>query len=128
MFLNFQLIFLPLEPDRDFHLYFNSVLLLTSYIRILSENTVLVHSLHGAAKFVVKYGNTVLYLDGTQETYAETSAIPFQQTDLTIPVWIKLVSPLSKRQEIYADWSSPWQFRFGMQPDGRLHFQRSREG
>ena len=87
---------------------------------------VLVHSLQGAAKFVVQNGKTVLYLDGTQGTYAETSAIPFQQTDLTIAVWIKLVSPLSKRQEIYADWSSPWQFRLGIQPDGRLHFQGRR--
>ena len=75
---------------------------------------------------MVQNGKTVLYLDGTQGTYAETSAIPFQQTDLTIGVWIKLVSPLTKRQEIYADWSNPWQFRFGIQPDGRLHFQGRR--
>lgn len=90
------------------------------------ENIVFVHSLHGTAKFVVKNGKTVLYLDGTQGTYAETSAIPFQQTDLTIAVWIKLLSPLTKRQEIYADWSYPWQFRLGTQQDGRLHFQGRR--
>lgn len=83
-------------------------------------------NLHGNAKFVVKNGKTVLYLDGTQGTYAETSAIPFQQTDLTIAVWIKLLSPLTKRQEIYADWSYPWQFRLGTQQDGRLHFQGRR--
>ena len=90
------------------------------------NNIVLVYSLRGAAKFVVKNGTTVLYLDGTQGTFAETSAIPFQQTDVTIAVWIKLVSPLTKRQEIYADWSHPWQFRFGIQPDRRLHFQGRR--
>lgn len=90
------------------------------------ENIVFVHSLHGTAKFVVRNGKTVLYLDGTQGTYAETSAIPFQQTDLTIAVWIKLLSPLTKRQEIYADWSYPWQFRLGTQQDGRLHFQGRR--
>lgn len=75
---------------------------------------------------MVKNSKTVLYLDGTQGTYAETSAIPFQQTDLTIAVWIKLVSPLTKRQEIYADWSNPWQFRFGILLDGRLYFQGRR--
>ena len=90
------------------------------------KNIVLVYSLRGAAKFVVKNGKTVLYLDGTQGTFAETSAIPFQQTDVTIAVWIKLVSPLTKRQEFYADWSDPWQFRFGIQPDRRLHFQGRR--
>jgi len=90
------------------------------------KNIFLVHSLRGAARFVVNNGKTVLYLDGTQGTYAETSAVPFEQTDLTIAVWIKLVSPLTKRQEIYADWSHPWQFRFGIQPDGRLHFQGRR--
>lgn len=90
------------------------------------KNIFLVHSLHGAAKFVVKNSKTVLYLDGTQGTYAETSAIPFQQTDLTIAVWIKLVSPLTKRQEIYADWSNPWKFRFGILLDGRLYFQGRR--
>lgn len=84
------------------------------------------YSLHGAAKFVVKNGKTVLYLDGTKGTYAETSAIPFQQTDLTIAVWIKLVSPLSKRNEIYADWSSPHQFRLGINSAGRLCFQARR--
>ncbi|KAL9989354.1 hypothetical protein ACROYT_G003895 [Oculina patagonica] len=83
-------------------------------------------NLRGTAKFVRKSGRKVLYLDGTQGTFAETSAIPFQQTDLTIAVWIKLVSPLSSSQEIYADWSSPHQFRLGLHPDGRLHFQGRR--
>ncbi|KAL9989353.1 hypothetical protein ACROYT_G003894 [Oculina patagonica] len=80
-------------------------------------------NLHGAAKFVEKNGKKVLYLDGTQGTFAETSAIPFQQTDLTIAVWIKLVSPLSSSQEIYADWSSPHQFRFGLHSAGKLCVQ-----
>ncbi|KAJ7384403.1 hypothetical protein OS493_021814 [Desmophyllum pertusum] len=84
-------------------------------------------NLHGAAKFVEKNGRTVLYLDGTQGTYAETPDIKFQQTDLTIAVWIKLVSPLSSRQEIYADWSAPYQFLFGIDTDGRLCFQARRD-
>ena len=88
---------------------------------------VLYCSLHGAAKFVEKNGRTVLYLDGTQGTYAETPDIKFQQTDLTIAVWIKLVSPLSSRQEIYADWSAPYQFLFGIDTDGRLCFQARRD-
>ena len=90
------------------------------------KNIVLVHSLRGNAKFVVKNGKTVLYLDGTPGTYAETSATPFHQTDVTIAVWIKLVSPVTRRQEIYADWSHPWQFRLGIERDGRLHFQGRR--
>ena len=84
-------------------------------------------SLHGAAKFVEKDGRTVLYLDGTQGTYAETPDIKFQQTDLTIAVWIKLVSPLSSRQGIYADWSSPYQFLFGIDTNGRLCFKARRD-
>jgi len=121
----FQLIFLPVERDRDFN--FSSVQ--SCYLRVTfgSEvRNVVVHSLRGAAKFMVKNGKTVLYLDGTRGTYAETSTVPFQQTDLTIAVWIKLVSPLTKEQEIYADWSNPWQFRFGIHPDGRLYFQGRR--
>ena len=38
----------------------------------------------------------VLYLDGTGANFAETPAIPLRQTDLTISVWIKLVSPLAQ--------------------------------
>ena len=90
------------------------------------KNIVFGNRLHGAAKFVDKNDRKVLYLDGTQGTYAETSAIPFQQTDLTIAVWIKLVRSLSRRQEIYADWSSPYQFRFAIEADGILCFQGRR--
>ena len=71
-------------------------------------------------------GKKVLYLDGTHGTYAETSAVPFQQTDLTIAVWTNLVSPIIRRQVIYADWSYPWQFRFDILTDGRLCFQGRR--
>ena len=98
---------------------------------IIEEKLIVLYcSLHGAAKFVEQNGRTVLYLDGTRGTYAETPDVKFRQTDLTIAVWIKLVSPISRGRVIYADWSDPWQFRFitnYLTLDGRLCFQARRE-
>ena len=71
-------------------------------------------------------GRTVLYLDGTSTTFAETPAVPIRQTDLTVAVWIKLVS-LSTKQIIYADWSVPHQFWFRVHQDGRLMFTVRRD-
>lgn len=81
-------------------------------------------SLRGAAKFEVQDGGvTVLYLNGSEMTYAETPALPIQNTDLTIAVWIKLVA-LSNGIAIYSDWSKPHHFWFFIVPneaeDGRL--------
>ena len=66
-------------------------------------------------------------VDGTQGTFAETSSVPFQKTDLTIAVWIFIKSPLTRRQEIYSDWSSPHQFRIGIEINGQLCFQGRRD-
>ena len=77
-------------------------------------------SLQGAARFEDQDGRTVLYLDGTSGTYAETPAIPLQQTNLTMTAWIKRTPSPSSRQMIYGDWSSPHQFRFDVMTDDRL--------
>ena len=74
-----------------------------------------------------KSGRTVLYLDGTPGTFAETSSVPFQKTDLTIAVWIIPESPVTKRQHLYSDWSYPWQFQVELETDGRLCFQARRD-
>ena len=84
-------------------------------------------SLRGAARFEEQDGRTVLYLDGTPGTYAETPALPFQQTDLTIGLWIKRFPSPSKRQMFYGDWSSPHQFRFDVMTDNRLCVDVRRE-
>lgn len=86
-------------------------------------------SLRGSAGFVEQNNRLVLYLDGTGANFAETPAIPLRQTDLTISVWIKLVSPLAQDsvQTIYGDWSFPWQFRFFMMDSGCPHFQARRD-
>lgn len=86
-------------------------------------------TLRGSAGFVEQNNRLVLYLDGTGANFAETPAIPLRQTDLTISVWIKLVSPLSQDsvQSIYGDWSFPWQFRFFMMDSGCPHFQARRD-
>lgn len=84
-------------------------------------------SLRGAAKFDEQDGETVLYLDGSPGTYAETPALPFQQTDLTIAVWIKRFPSPNRRQMIYGDWSPPFQFRFDVMTDGRLCVDIRRE-
>lgn len=85
--------------------------------------------LRGSAGFVEQNNRLVLYLDGTGANFAETPAIPLRQTDLTISVWIKLVSPLAQDsvQTIYGDWSFPWQFRFFMMDSGCPHFQARRD-
>ncbi|KAJ7360220.1 hypothetical protein OS493_016848, partial [Desmophyllum pertusum] len=77
-------------------------------------------NLSGAAKFEEQDGITVLYLDGSPLTYAETPAIPIQSTDLTIAVWVKLMALHSTDQQIYGDWSFPHQFRIYVNEDGRL--------
>ncbi|XP_078382582.1 uncharacterized protein LOC144665249 [Oculina patagonica] len=79
-------------------------------------------ALQGAATFVEQNGRTVLYLDGTANTFAETPAITIRQTDFTIAVWIKLVSPLTMRQMIYSDWSAPHQFWFLINDNRQLRF------
>ena len=81
-------------------------------------------SLHGAARYEQQDGRTVLYLDGSRGTYAETPAIPIHTTNLTIAVWIKLMQ-YSGVQTIYGDWSSPHSFRFCIETNGRLcsHFR-----
>ena len=92
----------------------------------LTKPVDLCYSLKGAATFVQQDGRTVLYLDGTSTTFAETKAVPIRQTDLTIAAWIKLLS-LSTRQIIYSDWSEPWQFWFRVHQDGRLMFTVRRD-
>ncbi|PFX30340.1 Signal peptide, CUB and EGF-like domain-containing protein 1 [Stylophora pistillata] len=77
-------------------------------------------TLKGAARFTEQDGRTVLFLDGTAGTFAETPALPFRQTDFTIAAWIKRPPSPSSRQMIYGDWSSPHQFRFDIMTDNRL--------
>lgn len=86
-------------------------------------------TLRGSAGFVKQNNRMVLYLDGTGVNFAETPAIPLRQTDLTIAVWIKLVSPLTldSVQTIYSDWSRPWQFRFFIMDRGCPVFQARRD-
>ena len=86
----------------------------------------LCHSLHGAATFEQHNGRIVLYLDGTSATFAETPAVPIRQTDLTIAIWVKLLS-LSTRQMIYTDWSEPHQFWFRVETDGLVKFSARRD-
>ena len=71
-------------------------------------------------------GRTVLYLNGTSATFAETPAVPIRQTDLTIAIWVKLLS-LSTRQTIYADWSAPAQFWFRVETGGLVKFSARRD-
>ena len=81
-------------------------------------------SLQGAARYEQQDGRTVLYLDGSSGTCAETPAITIHTTNLTIAVWIKLMQ-YSGVQTIYGDWSFPYSFRFYNETDGRLcsHFR-----
>ena len=98
-----------------------------SSLNLGDEKIIFVSRLRGATKFDKQDGLTVLYLDGTPGTYAETPALPFQQTDLTIAVWIKRFPSPSQRQMIYGDWSQPHQFRFDVMTDGRLCVDVRRE-
>ena len=65
-------------------------------------------------------GITVLHLDGSPGTYAETPAIPILTTDFTISVWIKLVEFPRSHQAIYGDWSSNASFAFAVYRKGQL--------
>ena len=98
-----------------------------SSFEVDDKKIIFVSSLRGAAKFDKQDGLMVLYLDGTSGTYAETPALPFQQTDLTIAAWIKRFPSPSERQMIYSDWSQPHQFRFDVNTDGRLCVDVRRE-
>ena len=98
-----------------------------SSFEVDDKKIIFVSSLRGAAKFDKQDGLTVLYLDGTPGTYAETPALPFHQTDLTIAVWIKRFPSPNERQMIYGDWSQPHQFRFDVMTDGRLCVDVRRE-
>ncbi|XP_044176970.1 sushi, von Willebrand factor type A, EGF and pentraxin domain-containing protein 1-like isoform X2 [Acropora millepora] len=69
-------------------------------------------NLRGAAKFLLQDGETVLYLNGSQGTFAETPAVPIYTENLTICVWFKSMADLANNQlPIYGDWSAPHSFR-----------------
>lgn len=70
------------------------------------------YSLRGAAKFLQQDGQTVLYLSGSQRTFAETPAVPIYTENLTISVWFKSMADSANDQlPIYGDWSAPFSFR-----------------
>ena len=79
-------------------------------------------SLHGAAKYNQQDGRTVLFLDGSHGTYADTPAFPLHSINLTIAVWIKLMVQ-SQQPPIYGDWSSPYSFRLYIKNGGSLCLQ-----
>ena len=56
----------------------------------------------------------MLYLNGSQGTFAETPAIPIHTESLTIAVWLKKITD-SANQPIYGDWSSPHFFRLAVE-------------
>ncbi|XP_078366557.1 uncharacterized protein LOC144650697 [Oculina patagonica] len=70
-------------------------------------------SLYNGAAYETVDGRTVLYLDGNH-AYAETPAIPIQTISFSVLCWIKVLSLPSHPVNIYSDWSSPFQFRFGV--------------
>ncbi|XP_074621416.1 uncharacterized protein LOC141879947 isoform X2 [Acropora palmata] len=69
-------------------------------------------NLRGAAKFLLQDGQTVLYLSGSQGTFAETPAVPIYTENLTICIWFKsMADPANNQLPIYGDWSAPHSFR-----------------
>ncbi|XP_068720078.1 uncharacterized protein [Montipora capricornis] len=66
-------------------------------------------NLRGAAMFIQQDGQTVLFLNGSPGTFAETPAFPIRSKNLTIAVWIKLLT--RSNQPVYGDWSAPFSFR-----------------
>lgn len=72
-------------------------------------------SLYNGATYKSINGTTALYLDG--RSYAETPALPIQTTSFSILCWMKVLNLPAHVINIYSDWSSPHQFRFGMIQD-----------
>ena len=75
----------------------------------------LADSLYNGATYKSIDGTTALYLDG--HSYAETPALPIQTTSFSILCWMKVLNLTAHVINIYSDWSSPHQFRFGMIQD-----------
>ncbi|XP_068701132.1 uncharacterized protein [Montipora foliosa] len=85
-------------------------------------------TLQGASKFEKQQGGRVLFLNGIYGTYAETPAVPIHTKDLSIALWVRLLS-LSYQQPIYGDWSAPHSFRLFVAQNGSSCFQvRDRSG
>ena len=59
--------------------------------------------------FTQQDDQTVLFLNGSPGTFAETPAFPTHSKNLTIAVWIKLMT--HSNQPVYGDWSAPFSFR-----------------
>ena len=59
--------------------------------------------------FTQQDGQTVLFLNGSTGTFAETLAFPIRSENLTICVWIKMLT--HSNQPVYGDWSDPHSFR-----------------
>lgn len=69
-------------------------------------------SLYNGASYRNVDDRTVLYLKGTQSSYAETPALPIRAISFSIMCWIKLLSlPSNLSVRNYSDWSKPYQFR-----------------
>ena len=73
--------------------------------------------LFGNAKYVVDGNQQVLYLDG-RRSYAEVPAVDIKSTSFTLSCWIKIPSYSNSHGAIFGDWSSPYQFRIYVNPNG----------
>ena len=117
-----------LFPPNFFHLL--SKIFLKNVINFFTSSlSPMIHkeSLLFFSDWIKRSGKVFFRNSGTQGTFAETPSVPFQKTDLTIAVWIFIESPLTKRQEVYSDWSSPRQFRIDIEINDRLCFQGRRD-
>ncbi|XP_068701130.1 uncharacterized protein [Montipora foliosa] len=72
-------------------------------------------TLRGAAMFTQQDGQTVLFLNGSTGTFAETLAFPIRSKNLTICVWIKRLT--HSNQPVYGDWSARHSFRLYVEND-----------
>ena len=59
----------------------------------------------------------MLYLDG-RRSYAEVPAVDIKSTSFTLSCWIKIPSYSNSHGAIFGDWSSPYQFRIYVNPNG----------
>lgn len=67
-------------------------------------------------------GVKMLYLNGSEESYATTSAVNFGNRSFTIASWVKLQNPVQKPSVVLSLWENPKQFLFGIDSDSQLRF------
>ncbi|XP_032240506.2 uncharacterized protein LOC116619644 [Nematostella vectensis] len=75
--------------------------------------------LYGGAEYQLVDGAKALLLNGAT-AYATVPAFHFRTTSFTFSMWVRPIAPIAAFTTLFGDWSIPMQFRFFIEPGGKI--------